>query len=296
VVAELDDADGLVAVMQDREVVFMCAGHYPRYSLNRRAEVAMARRRAKNVFDATRRAGAARCVLTSSITTVGPPAPPRTLTTEADPPLPRALRSVYYATKWAIEAEAQQAAQQGLDLVTICPTGIVGELDVRVGTGFLLVGLATRRMRWYVDGRINVVGADRVGQAHLLAAERGQSGHKYIVAGHNLTLYDLCREAADELGVPFDARRLPLRMAGWLSSLDEWRCARRVPQGRPFISREFVDMARFGCWVDGSAAVHALGLPEPPPLRATLRKAIDWYTRYRYIPAQTSTSSPGDPT
>ena len=79
VVAELDDADRLVAVMQDREVVFMCAGHYPRYSLNRRAEVAMARRRAKNVFDATRRAGAARCVLTSSITTVGPPAPPRTL-------------------------------------------------------------------------------------------------------------------------------------------------------------------------------------------------------------------------
>jgi dihydroflavonol-4-reductase len=236
------------------------------------------------VFEAARKAGVPRLVLTSSIATVGPPSSPGSLSTEADLPSPRALGSVYYATKWAIETEAKQACSRGLDVVILCPTGVVGELDVRVGTGFFLVGLATGQLRYYVDGRTNIVDADHLGLAQVLAAERGESGERYIVAGPNLTIAELLDQAADELGVPFQARRLPLRMAGWLSSLDEWRCSRRTPQTRPFMSREFVDMARYGTWVDGSRAATTLGLPEAPPLRVTLRKAIDWYKRYRYIP------------
>jgi hypothetical protein len=49
------------------------------------------------------------------------------------------------------------------------------------------------------------------------------------------------------------------------------------------LTREFVDMARFGQWVDGSASAQALGLGPVPPLPDILRQAIAWYVRHRYI-------------
>ena len=43
--ADLESVESLSEVMRGREVVFMCAGHYPRYSLDCDAEVRMARAR-----------------------------------------------------------------------------------------------------------------------------------------------------------------------------------------------------------------------------------------------------------
>jgi dihydroflavonol-4-reductase len=283
VVADLDDEQSLLVAMNGRNVAFLCAGHYPRFSLGYASEVRTAKSRAATFFRAAVRAKVERVVLTSSVSTVGAPSPPRTLSTEDDPMDRRAVGSVYYASKWAIEKEAEDAASRGLSVVTLCPTGILGELDVKAGTGFLLVGLGQRRLRYYVDGRTNVVDADFVARAHVAAAESRASGKRYIVAGHNLTIRDLLAQAAEEMSVPFEARRLPAWLAAPLSTLDEQRCARQLPRGRPILTREFVDMARFGHWVDGGAAVRDLGLPQPPPLRDTLRKAIAWYVRYRYI-------------
>jgi dihydroflavonol-4-reductase len=294
VVADLDDEETLLAAMSGRDVVFMCAGHYPRFSLGHAAEVRAAESRAATLFRTALRAKVDRVVLTSSVSTVGRPSPPRTLSTEDDPMDPRALASVYYASKWAIERQADDARARGLSIVTLCPTGIFGELDVKAGTGFLLVGLGQRRLRFYVDGRTNVVDADIVARAHVAAAESRAIGKRYIVAGHNTTIRELLTQAAEELSVPFEARCLPAWLAAPLSTLDERRCARKMPRARPLLTREFVDMARFGRWVDGSAAVRDLGLPESPPLRDTLRKAIAWYVRYRYITLPEGREKPAD--
>jgi dihydroflavonol-4-reductase len=283
VVAELDDEASLRAAMEGRPIVFMCAGHYPRFSLRHGAEVRAASDRATACFRAALHAGVERVVLTSSVATIGPPASPRSLSTEEDPMDPRARTSAYYASKWAIEQAAVRAGSEGLDIVTLCPTGVVGELDVKAGTGFLLVGIGSGKLRFYVDGHTNIVDADTVASAHLAAAGSGRTGARYIVGGHNVTFADLLALAAEELSVPLSARRLPAWVAAPLSTFDEWRSARRVPRGRPVLPREFVDMARFGRWVDTSAATRDLALPPPPPLRDTLRKAIAWYVRHGYI-------------
>lgn len=283
VVAELDDEDTLTDVMRGRDVVFMCAAHYPRYSIGKDEQIATARRRVAASLSAAKRAGVERFVLTSSVATVGPPAPPRSLSCEEDLPSEKALRSVYFATKCAIEEEAAKAAQDGLDVVTLCPTGVVGELDVKAGTGFFLLGLASGKLRFFVDGRTNLVDAATVGLAHLRAAERGRSNGKYIIGGHNVTIGQLFEEAGSLLSISTLPRRLPLFLAEPLSSFDEWRCARRDPPGRPFIPREFIDMARHGRWVDTSRATQDLGLGVPPTLKEMLRVAIAWYAKFRYI-------------
>ncbi len=280
---DLDDADSLTDAMRGREVVFMCAGHYPRYSLDLDAEVRVARARVRNTLDAARRAGVQRYVLTSSVATVGPPARGRLHSGEQDRAEPRSLRSVYHAVKAAIEDEAAAACRAGLDVVVLCPTAIFGELDVKAGTGYLVVALGNDAMPFYVEGRTNVVDADDLARAHILAAERGRPGERYIVGGHNLMTSALIEHIADTLGVAQSVQRLPTRLAGVVATLSEMRAQALNNGRRPLISRELVDVVRFGRWVSTEKAERELGLPAPTPLDSTLDKACHWYVRHRYV-------------
>ena len=280
--ADLDQDPDLPRLLEGYDVVFDCASHYPRYSLDLAAEVAMARRRARRIAMAARQGGVGRYVLTSSVATVGSPRAGRTLSTEEDAADPRARRSVYHAVKLAVEEEVLEAAVRGLPAVVLCPTGVVGELDVKAGTGFVMVALAHGRLRFYVEGRTNIVDADQLAAAHLAAAERGQVGERYIVAGHNTTIGEFLRVIAEHLGVKPPIRRVPVWLAGPIATLDERRCRARPGRSRRFLAREFVDIVRFGVWVDGAKATETLGLQSPLPLFETVRKACRWYERHRY--------------
>lgn len=283
VCCDLAEVDSMVEVMRGREVVFMCAGHYPRYSLDLDSEVGLARTLAKNSMQAAVKAGVGRYVLTSSVATVGPPRAGGRLSNETDPMDPRARDSVYFAVKLAIEEQALAAERQGLDVVVLCPTGIIGTLDVKAGTGFVIVAIGNGMMPLHVDGRTNIVDADDMAAAHVVAAERGRRGERYIVGGHNTTVRALMEMVAEELGVPLHSWRIPLRLAAALATLDEMRCATVRGFSRPFLAREFVDIVRYGLWVDTSKARDELGLAAPTPLNVTIKKACTWYRRYRYL-------------
>jgi len=283
VVGELDDPDGLVEAMRGREVVFMCAAHYPRYSIDFDAEVAVARARIRASIDAALRAGVQRFVLTSSVATVGPPRDGRVLSNESDPVTASAAQCVYHAVKLVAEREVLDAAKRGLDCVVVCPTGIIGELDVKAGTGFIIVALSHGKLPFHITGRQNIIDADEMAAAHVVAAQRGRAGEKYIAAGHNVTIREFMERIADELAVPLHSWGIPLWLAGPAATLDEMRCAAVQNGSRPFLAREFVDMVRHGQWVDRSKAVTELGLPDPVQLTATIRKACLWYERHGYL-------------
>lgn len=280
--AELDDVDSLEEAMRGREVVFHCAGYYPRFSLDAETHVEQARRTTANVLDAARRAGVSRLVLTSSVATVGPPGEGRPLSNETDPMSPASRESVYFTVKEVIEREV--LAERDVETVIACPGGIVGELDVKAGTGFFVVALAHGLLPFYVQGKTNIVDADDMAEGHVAMAERGCAGERYILGGHNVTIRDLLEAACEELGIRFPAWRLPLSVARPLSTFDEMRCSVQGRGARPFIPREFVDIVTYGQWVDNAKARRELGLPPPTPLHASIRKACAWYERFRYIP------------
>ena len=280
---DLDQPELLAAAMRGREVVFLCAGHYPRYSLDRAREVAIARERARRALWAARAARIQRLVLTSSVALVGPPAPGRQLSDERDEADPASLRCVYHAVKAAIESEARLACYDGLDVVVLRPTAVFGELDVKAGTGFVVVAVGRQQLGFFVEGRVNVVDADDLARAHVRAAERGRRGEVYIAGGHNLTARALLETIAGTLDVPLRAHRLPPALAAGLCTLAELRARRSRGQRRETLPRELVDVVRHGRWVDVTKARTELGLKEPTPLEVTLKKACDWYLRHRYL-------------
>ena len=282
VVADLDNVDSLVDAMRGKSVVFHCAGYYPRYSLEYDEQVALARKSTVAVLTAARKALVDRLVLTSSVATVGPPSGGTPLSSESDPMSRVARETVYFAVKEAIEDEVLSA--RDLDVVVACPTGIVGELDVKAGTGFVFVALSRGLLSCYVNGKMNIVDADQMAEGHLALALRGRSFERYILGGHNVTTKGFLSAVCDELGIRFRSCRMPLALAEILSTFDEIRCSLRRKGERPFLPREFVDMVRHGQWVDTRKATAELGLSPPVPLHLTIRKACAWYRRYRYIP------------
>lgn len=289
--ADLEDEASLVEAMRGRDVVFHCAAHYPRFSLDRAGEIATGRARARRVFSAARRAGVPRVVLTGTVATVGGPRAGNALSDERDPAEPRSLRCVYHAVKAAIEEEAFAANGRGLEVVVLNPTGIFGELDVKAGTGFLIVAMGNGLMPFFVEGKTNVIDADDLAIAHLAAAERGRPGERYIIGGHDLMVSELLERVADVLDVPFASRPVPTWMGAAAATFAELRQHGLKDGGRPFLARELVDVVRFGRWVDTSKSVRELGLPAPTPLHATLKKACDWYVRHRYVRRETTAPS-----
>ncbi|MCL2822946.1 MAG: NAD-dependent epimerase/dehydratase family protein [Polyangiaceae bacterium] len=281
VVAELDDVDSLEGAMRGRDVVFHCAGYYPRYSVNPDEQVAIARRATANVLNAAERAGVQRLVLTSSVATIGSPTGGRVLSNEGDRMSESARSSVYFLVKDVIEQDVLSV--KGVDTVVACPAGIVGELDVKAGTGFVFLALSRGMMPLYVDGKANIVDADDMADGHVAVALRGKGGQRYILGGHNTTVREFLVGVSEELGVQFRSCRIPLAVAGPLATFDEMRCVMRGKGERPFMAREFVDMVRYGQWFDASKAAADLDFLATTPMHLTIRKACAWYRRFRYI-------------
>jgi dihydroflavonol-4-reductase len=164
------------------------------YSYDRRDHAAMERVNVdgtRHVLDAAARAGARRVVVTSSATTCGP-VRGRAADEDDEPPREQ-LAVAYKRTKIAGERVALDAAREGHDAVVVNPTAVVGPGDRRpTPTGRMIADVVAGRIRAYTPGMgLNVVAVEDVAAGHLLAAEHGRSGRRYILGGEDLPLREV---------------------------------------------------------------------------------------------------------
>jgi dihydroflavonol-4-reductase len=110
-------------------------------------------------------------------------------------------------------------------------------------------------------------------EGHLLAAERGQPGERYLLNGMTLTLTEALALAAEVAGVQREPRLLPRPVATVAAGAVErgFRLARRSPP----VCKEMVRTLLHGHRYDGSRAERELGLRYTDP-RETVRRTVDW--------------------
>src|SRR5260370_40053095 len=95
----------------------------------------------------------------------------------------------YKRVKCLRKQESRQAAAAGLPVVIVNPPTPVGPGDAKpTPTGRIIVDFLNGRMPAYVDTGLNFVAVEDAAAGHLLAAERGRIGERYILGGENLTL------------------------------------------------------------------------------------------------------------
>jgi dihydroflavonol-4-reductase len=161
-------------------------------------------------------------------------------------------------------------------VVVVNPSAPVGPGDARpTPTGRIIVDFAHGRLPAYVDTGLNVVHVQDVATGHLLAAERGRVGERYILGNENLTLAAILRELADLLGRAAPRWRIPYA-AAWVAGAVSTAVADRVTHRPPGIALESVRMARRRMFFDPSKAVRELGVPRTP-VRQAFEDALRWY-------------------
>jgi dihydroflavonol-4-reductase len=279
VIGDLADPASLADAMRGCDAVFHAAAYYPRHSLDMNRSLRDAVLGMRNVLNAAAQTKAGRLVFTSTLTTLGPPSEPGRLPDERDFYLPGSTNSAYFETKWAMEAEAWRAIATGLPLIIVNPTAVFGPWDVVPTTGEILVNVAKGRFPVWVDLEANVVDARDVGVGHVLAAERGRVGQRYILGGENLSVRQALTIAAREAGANPPKWRASLGAISALVMAGE--ALGRLPLIEPLPLEHLKTMREWRA-LDCSKAQRELDFAHRPFLE-TIRDTLAWFREYQYL-------------
>ena len=141
-------------------------------------------RGAEAAVRAAARAGVPRVVLTSSAASLGEAA--GTVGDEGSPHRGSYL-SIYERSKHEGEIAAFAAARrEGVELVSINPSSVQGP-GRSGGTGRIMIAYLNGRLRAFVDTHISIVDIGDCVEGHLLGAERGVPGERYVLNGATLS-------------------------------------------------------------------------------------------------------------
>jgi dihydroflavonol-4-reductase len=279
VVGDLHDPASLVKAMRGCDIAFHAAAYYPHHSLDMDGSLREAVREMRRVLNAAASAQVRRLVYTSTLTTIGPPSEAGRLADERDFYTPGTTSSAYFESKWAMEAEAWRASAQGQPLVIVNPTAVFGPWDIKPTTGEILLNVAKGRFPLWLDLEANVVDARDVGQGHVLAAERGRLGERYILGGENLPVREALLIAAQEAG------KRPPRWEASLATVSAFVKAGellgRLPLVQPLPLEHFKTLREWRA-LDTSKARESLGF-RPRPFLDTVRDTLAWFRAYGYL-------------
>jgi len=232
------------------------------------------------VLQAAADAGVARVVHTSSVGALGIPKD-GTPGTETTPVTLADMVGPYKASKFLAEQVALGFALKGLPVVIVNPSTPIGPWDVKpTPTGQMIVDFLRNKMFATLDTGLNLVHVRDVARGHLLAAERGRIGDKYILGNANLTLAEIGVLLAEVAGSRAPRARIPYAVA-WLAA-GCMEAAARVTGSPPRVSLTAVRMARKRMFFSPAKAVRELGLPQTD-VRTALSEAAAWFVEHGYV-------------
>lgn len=188
-----------------------------------------------------------------------------------DPHLP-----VYHRSKYAGEVALAEVVDQGLDAVTCNPTGIFGPVDnpsrlSRMNAS--LLEAARGRAPVAVAGAFDMVDVRDVAHGFVLAAEKGRTGHNYLLPGHRARLDHVIGLAAS-----FAGRRGPLVSlpVGVLQVLQPFVDPVAQRLGSDQFAAAALENLTMSPRVDGSKAAAELG-HVPRPIEQSVRDLVDFF-------------------
>jgi dihydroflavonol-4-reductase len=271
------DEDALAAGMEGCELVFHVAGTNTLCPDDPTKLVLDTVRGAETAVRAAARAGVPRMVLTSSAAALGEA---KGTSGSEDSPHRGWYLSAYERAKRESEQAAFDAARRaGLDLVAVNPSSVQGPGRAG-GTGRILIAYLNGKLRAFVQTQISLVDIRDCVEGHLLAAERGRAGERYVLSGATLSSQEALEIVSGMTGVTEPVRFLPAPVASVAAAVAErgFRLRRRTPP----ICREMVRTMLHGHRYDGSRATRELGL-EYTPVRETFTRTIEWAIAERLV-------------
>jgi dihydroflavonol-4-reductase len=219
---------------------------------------------------AAARAGIGRMVYTSSAAALGEA--PGTVGTE-DGAHRGSYLSVYDRSKHEGErAVFRVAAETGVEAVAVNPSSVQGPPRTG-GNGGIIIAYLNGKLPVFVETHVSVVDIQDCVEGHLLAAERGESGRRYLLNGATLHSLEALEIVSELSGVHDRVRMIPAPVARAAAAVAE--AAYRVRGKTPSVCRARVRTILHGHRYDGSRVTRELGL-EYTPVADTFARTIEW--------------------
>lgn len=240
----------------------------------------------RNVLTAAGNASCGRVVFTSTALCIGLPKPSNEKiipASEADNHAPGKELGDYVQSKFQAEAVAAALFRKNaLPVVIVNPTTPVGPGDHKpTPTGQLILDFLHRRLPAYLDTGMNWVHVRDVVIGHILAAEKGTLGQRYILGNKdgNWTMPQTFAALSEITGVPAPAKKIPRWLARRVAGANELvaHITGRVPR----VPVAGVELSRYKLWFNPAKAIRELGLPQTPPTQA-FTDAVTWYRANGY--------------
>lgn len=236
---------------------------------------------ARNVAEACLKTGVRRLVYTSSIHVLVEP-PKGQVIDESAPCDPNRVHMAYSKSKAKGTLEVLDVIAKGLDGVITLPTGIIGPHDYKPSEmGCMILDYVRGKIPVRISGGYDFVDVRDVARGHMLAAEKGRTGEKYILSGQWISMDDIMKEISALTGVSLPRFQVPIGLASAIASLLTLYSG--ITGAKVLMNRDSIATLKSNSLVSCEKAESELGY-SARPIRETIRDTVKWFEETGRLP------------
>ncbi len=235
----------------------------------------------KHVLETAQNQGVRRVVCFSSIHAFNQL--PKDSTLDETRPLALQSRMAYDRSKAEALAFTQQfEANNSLEVVSLCPTSVIGPFDFEPSlSGQMFLDFYRQKIPLLVPGGFDWCDVRDVAAAAVSALHRGRSGEAYLLSGQYVTLLEMAQIVRNIIGKPTPTRVAPnglLRLG-----VPFVEVFAKISGNRPLYTSEALDTLRDGSkHISSEKAQLELGYTARP-LEITVADAYNWFEKNGYL-------------
>ena len=264
-----DQASLLAAIPAGTDTLFHVAGNTNMWRLGNAQQTRDNVDGTHNVVEAALAKGVRRLIVTSSISAYGGVSG---AVTEDTPSLAANSRVNYEKTKWQAQEIARAAVSRGLEVVIMQPGGIIGPWDIGTWSRMFLM-VRDDKLPGVPPASLSFGHVTQVVRAHIAAAERGENGGEYLLAGTDATMLDLVSAIARLVGKPVPTKTISPALLAVVARVGDFvsTFTRKAPSFTP----EMAEGLGGTVTVTSAKAKAQLGY-QTVPLEVMVKDCYDW--------------------
>ena len=269
-VGEITDAASILAALPaGTDTVFHVAGNTNMWRKKNAQQTRDNVEGTRNVVEACIARGVRRLIVTSSISAYGPVSG---AITEETPSLASTSWVNYEKTKWQAQEIARAATARGLEVVIMQPGAIMGPYDIGTWSRMFQM-VRDDKLPGVPPAGLSFTHVRECVAAHIAAADRGENGGQYILAGENATMLQLVQEIARLLGKPVPTTVTPAFLVRAIASVSDF--ASTFTGKEPSFTPEMAEGLGGSITISSAKAQRDLGY-SVVPLKTMVKDCYDW--------------------
>lgn len=186
-------------------------------------------------------------------------------------------RSKYLAEQLVLDF----CSKSGVHSVILNPGVVTGPGDVKT-FGKMLIDFLNRNLKFRIfdNSYVPLVYIDDVVEAHIIAAEKGKCGEKYILVGENARIVDIFKAVSKMTGIPVPKHQMPSFIIKLMAYIYELKAM--VDGSYPKLAVDAVRAMQLGASASNEKASREFSI-KFMGMEKILANTIEWYINNGYV-------------